>query len=214
LSSNIISKVQELEKRHNLLADNLIDAIWVLDIETRKFEYITPSIEKISGYKAQEYEKKDIKDYMVPESYKQLVELLKLLKGYFASGKMDVKKLDLEFNHKDGSTYWVEIRAKVVQDDDKSLKIMGITRDITEKKKSEIDQSELVVKLNKALEEKEKLINEIKTLKGLLPICSGCKRIRDENDKWWPLDFYITKQTESELTHTVCPDCVNVIYNK
>ena len=97
MPNSVIAKVQELEKKHNLLADNLIDAIWILDLETKKYEYMTPSIEKISGYKAKHYINTYIKDHLKPESYKKLVEMLKLQKGYFVSGKAEVKKLDLEF---------------------------------------------------------------------------------------------------------------------
>jgi PAS domain S-box-containing protein len=213
LPKSVIDKVQELEKKHNLLADNLIDAIWILDLETKKYEYMTPSIEKISGYNSHYYINTEIKDHLKPESYRKLVELLKIQKGYFISGKTEVKKLELEFNHQKGHSYWIEIRSKIVQDHDNTLKAMGISRDITDTKKSEQVQNELVNKLNKALEEKEKLIQEIKVLSGLLPICSGCKRIRDENNNWWPLDYYVTKQTKSEMTHTVCPDCKIVIYS-
>jgi PAS domain S-box-containing protein len=210
----VIARVQELEKKHNLLADNLIDAIWILDLETKKYEYMTPSIEKISGYNANYYMNTDIKNHLEPESYRKLVEMLKIQKGYFISGKTEVRKLELEFIHQKGHPYWIEIRSKIVQDEDNSLKAMGISRDITDTKKIEQDQNELVQKLNKALEEKEKLLQEIKVLSGLLPICSGCKRIRDENNKWWPLDYYVTKQTKSELTHTVCPDCKSVFYSE
>jgi hypothetical protein len=47
---------------------------------------------------------------------------------------------------------------------------------------------------------------------GLLPICSGCKRIRDESGKWWPLDAYVKARTEAEFTHTICSDCKDVFY--
>ena len=57
------------------------------------------------------------------------------------------------------------------------------------------------------------LLKEIKVLRELLPICSGCKRIRDEIGKWWPLDAYVKKHTDSEFTHTVCPDCKDVFYS-
>ena len=64
-----------------------------------------------------------------------------------------------------------------------------------------------------ALAEKESLLKEVKLLKGLLPICSGCKRIRDENGRWWPLDAYVKARTEAELTHTICADCQDVFYS-
>ena len=56
------------------------------------------------------------------------------------------------------------------------------------------------------------LLKEIKVLQELLPICSGCKRIRDEEGKWWPFDLYVKEKTEADLTHTMCNDCEEVFY--
>ncbi len=47
MSKSLKEKIKQLEKKHRIIADNLIDAIWSLDVETLKFDYITPSIEKI-----------------------------------------------------------------------------------------------------------------------------------------------------------------------
>jgi hypothetical protein len=63
-----------------------------------------------------------------------------------------------------------------------------------------------------ALAEKERLLKEMKILKALLPICSGCRRIRDDYGKWWPLELYVREHTDSSFSHTICPDCKDVIY--
>jgi PAS domain-containing protein len=51
MSKRLKDKIEQLEEKHRVIADNLIDAIWTLDVETQKFDYITPSIERISGYR-------------------------------------------------------------------------------------------------------------------------------------------------------------------
>jgi hypothetical protein len=53
----------------------------------------------------------------------------------------------------------------------------------------------------------EKAISEVKTLKGLLPICASCKRIRDDQGYWNQLETYIDKHSEATFTHGICPDC-------
>ncbi len=93
-----------------------------------------------------------------------------------------------------------------------NVKIVGLTRDITKRKEAEIEKNKLIQELESALEQKETLLKENKILKGLLPICSGCKRIRDKSDKWWPLDAYVEKATEAKLTHTICLDCKEAFY--
>lgn len=53
----------------------------------------------------------------------------------------------------------------------------------------------------------EKLAHEVKVLHGLLPICSVCKKIRDDQGKWKQLEVYIRDHSEANFTHGVCPDC-------
>lgn len=50
MTTKFKKQIEELEKKHRYVSDNLIDAIWTVDVETMKFEYITGSIEKISGF--------------------------------------------------------------------------------------------------------------------------------------------------------------------
>jgi hypothetical protein len=53
-----------------------------------------------------------------------------------------------------------------------------------------------------------KLAREVSLLEGLLPICSFCKKIRDQNDQWQVLEKYITDRTAASFTHGICPDCL------
>jgi hypothetical protein len=56
------------------------------------------------------------------------------------------------------------------------------------------------------------LAREVKALKGLLPICSFCKKIRIKNSTWIPIEKYIDEHSEVELTHGFCPDCMREHY--
>jgi hypothetical protein len=58
--------------------------------------------------------------------------------------------------------------------------------------------------------ELEKSIAEIKTLRGFLPICASCKKIRDDYGLWTRVEEYISKHTEAEFSHGLCPDCFNL----
>jgi len=55
--------------------------------------------------------------------------------------------------------------------------------------------------------ELEKAIDEIKVLKGILPICSYCKKIRDDEGEWDVLESYIQSHSDAKLSHGVCPEC-------
>ena len=153
-----------------------------------------------------------VTDRLTPESLKEVATILADERKRFEKGIKGIRKLELELIHKDGSYYWIEVKARFIKDTDKPLKIIGVSRDITERKKVEHKQNELIKQLGEALAEKDRLLKEVKVLRGLLPICSGCKRIRDEKGRWWPLDAYVRDRTEAKLTHTICPDCDEVYY--
>ncbi|MCG8572704.1 MAG: cache domain-containing protein [Spirochaetes bacterium] len=54
--------------------------------------------------------------------------------------------------------------------------------------------------------------SEVKQLKGLLPICSNCKKIRDDEGYWSQIETYISKRSAAEFSHGICPDCAKKIY--
>lgn len=53
---------------------------------------------------------------------------------------------------------------------------------------------------------------EIKKLKEMIPICSHCKKIRDDDGYWKGVEQYISEHTDSSFSHGICPDCVKIIY--
>jgi DNA-binding response OmpR family regulator len=54
--------------------------------------------------------------------------------------------------------------------------------------------------------------HEIKTLRGILPTCAHCKRIRDHEGTWHTLESYLTEHTEARFSHGICPDCIPVYF--
>ncbi len=63
------------------------------------------------------------------------------------------------------------------------------------------------VALEQAVRERDSALAEVRTLRGLLPICSYCKAIRDEKSNWMRLEAYIATYSKAELSHGICPDC-------
>lgn len=60
--------------------------------------------------------------------------------------------------------------------------------------------------------ELEKALSEIKVLTGLLPICTTCKKIRDDQGYWNNLESYIHSRSEVQFSHGICPDCAKELY--
>ncbi len=60
----------------------------------------------------------------------------------------------------------------------------------------------------------EKALSEIKKLAGMLPICSSCKKIRDDKGYWNQIETYIKERSEAEFSHGICPECSDKLYGK
>ncbi len=80
-----------------------------------------------------------------------------------------------------------------------------IITDITLRKKTEEQRDKLISDLKKSLA-------EVKILKGILPICASCKKIRDDKGYWNQVESYIHDHTDAEFSHSICPECVKKLY--
>jgi sigma-B regulation protein RsbU (phosphoserine phosphatase) len=58
------------------------------------------------------------------------------------------------------------------------------------------------------------LLDKVKTLSGLLPICASCKKIRDDKGYWQNIETYIRERSDTEFTHGYCPECAKKLYPK
>jgi hypothetical protein len=68
--------------------------------------------------------------------------------------------------------------------------------------------------LQKTVENLEKALKEVKTLRGIVPICSFCKKIRNDQGYWDQVEVYVTQHTEANFSHGVCPECMKIHYEK
>ncbi len=80
-----------------------------------------------------------------------------------------------------------------------------LRREIEVRKQSEQVREKLIVKLRNAIE-------EIKTLRGIIPICSSCKKIRDDKGLWSQIEQYLKNHSDAEFSHSICPDCAKRLY--
>jgi DNA-binding response OmpR family regulator len=65
----------------------------------------------------------------------------------------------------------------------------------------------LQMELRRRVEELEQAMTQVQQLRGLLPICVHCKKIRDDQNYWHQVENYISAHTEAEFTHSICPSC-------
>jgi phosphoserine phosphatase RsbU/P len=71
---------------------------------------------------------------------------------------------------------------------------------------------EMRFQLNEKVEELSQALAEVRTLKGIVPICANCKNVRDDQGYWNRVETYLNEHTEADFTHAVCPDCMKRLY--
>jgi CheY-like chemotaxis protein len=73
---------------------------------------------------------------------------------------------------------------------------------------------EIAALKDKSFKREQELKQEINLLKGFLPICASCKRIRDDKGYWEQIELYISKRSEAEFSHGICPECRDELYGE
>jgi methyl-accepting chemotaxis protein len=102
--------------------------------------------------------------------------------------------------HRAEQMVWQEKLEKKVKEQTEHL-----TTEIEERKRAEAEKENLIAELQEAL-------SKVKTLSGLLPICSSCKNIRDDSGYWKQIESYIGDHSEAEFSHSICPECAKKLY--
>lgn len=191
--------LRKSEEKYKLLAEHSADIIYKLNIETEQYSYISPSIKRVLGYTAEEGLSLTSQDTVTTESYiKQRDRLFEAISNH----QMDPAVLELEAVHKDGHTLPVETHATILLDAQGSpVEILGVVRDISKRKEMQAEREKLIEHLQEALK-------EIKALRGILPLCSFCKRVRDDRGYWEQVDVYLQKYSLVDISHSICPKCV------
>ncbi len=107
--------------------------------------------------------------------------------------------------HLDGSPFDAEVSLNKIELNGISY-LQAIVRDNTERKRAEAEREKIIWELQQA-------IDNIKALSGLIPICSSCKKIRDDKGYWNQLEKYIIEHTDAQFTHGICPECAEKFYS-
>ena len=212
MHETIETKIARYEKQHKIIEKSIVDVIWVVDIEEMAIAYISPSIEALTGYTADEIRRIAVADRLAPRSAEKALAHLSEGHRKFKLGKSIKRKVELELQHKNGAPLWVEVTAKFFTDDHGRTQLFGAMRNISKRRAIEMERDGLLRKLEEALSHQKVLEAENQMLRGLLPICSGCKMIRDENGKWWAVEEYVAMHSEADFSHTICPPCRQRIY--
>jgi PAS domain S-box-containing protein len=153
------------------------------------------------GYTAQEVIGQPIWKFTAePEKVKRIFE------AKIAADLMPGQAFERIYRRKDGTTLIVIAEDRLLKNEKGG--IIGIRttiQDITDRKRAQEEREKLIQELQDALA-------SIKRLRGLLPICASCKKIRDDKGYWNQIESYIRDHSEAEFSHGICPECFKKLY--
>jgi len=143
------------ERKYRLLADNIHDVIFVLDMNL-KYTYISPSVKILRGYEPEEILKQQsIEQTLTPSSQNLAMRTFSEIMELERSERRDInisRTLELEMRRKDGTTVWTEVKFSFIRDEDqRPVSIVGLTRDITECNQDEVKLQQTIDSLRKSV---------------------------------------------------------------
>lgn len=191
------SEIQHLREA----MDHVPAYVYMKDSQFR-YVYANRLTLELFGCAAEELIGCDDTRFFPPDTVKRLQEVdLRVFAGEQTSEEIDVA--DAGTNRR---VYW-EVKTPIYVEPERKTVwgLLGISTDITDRKRAEEEQDKLVEELQKAL-------LEVKTLRGFLPICSHCKKIRDDKGYWNQIESYISNNSEAVFSHGICEECAEKHY--
>jgi PAS domain S-box-containing protein len=181
--------VHELEDR---FFANSIDMLCFLDFNGY-FKRVNPAWERTLGFTRAELMSRPFIEFVHPDDRERT-----LRQNAQVRGGGQALAFENRYLCKDGSYRWFRWNAAP---DIATQYIYSVARDVTASKQTELEREQLVRELQEA-------IAEVKSLQAILPICSYCRKIRDDENYWHTVETYISHHTNSRFSHSICPSCM------
>lgn len=186
------------------------DTIWYWDLETGEIKLDENWVKKL-GYDPNTF--KFTFEWWNNSVSKDSIHVFKKALSDYLEGRKTHYEIEYQIRTKSGNWIWVWAIGKCIEykKDGSPLKFIGTHRDITRIKVNEQKLLELTENLESKVKERteqlKKALNEIKSLRGIIPICSYCHKIRDDKGSWSQLEKYICEHSDASFSHGVCPEC-------
>jgi len=132
--------LRDSEEHYRLIAENTSDVIWLMDVASGRFIYVSPSVERLRGFRAEELQGQEVRNVLMAESHNLVSEVLPSRITKFQAGdeSMRITTRELDQLRKDGSIVSSEMVTTLIADEKGQVTmILGVNRDITERKRVE-----------------------------------------------------------------------------
>ncbi len=194
-------KLKQSENKFKSFAEQSLTGVYLL--RNGDFKYVNPKFAQIFGYTTEECLGKMFFPKLVyPKDLSKVKEQIEKRE----TGKVETVQYTFRGLKKSGEIIYLEIFGSSVVIDNK-LSALGTILDISDRKLAEQEREKLVCDLQKALK-------DVKQLSGLIPICSNCKKIRDDKGYWNQIEKYISEKSDVEFSHGICSECSDELYGK
>ena len=137
LRLQFIADIQRSEKKYRLLAENISDVIWIYNLTTKAFKYISPSVYQLRGVRAEDALNESLADSLTPESLNQIENAIPKRIEQFVNGHSEIFRDEVQQYCSDGHIIWIEIITRFQYGEDKTIEALGVSRDITRRKQDE-----------------------------------------------------------------------------
>ncbi|MBL8063202.1 MAG: PAS domain S-box protein [Anaerolineales bacterium] len=169
--------LKKSEQLYRLLAERIADVVWVLDMTTMKFKYVSPSVENLLGYTAEEIMDMSMEDFVIAESLAEIQAASPDRVRNFLNGDLAaIRQIDqMQQRHKNGSIVTVEVSSTFVLNAMSELEAIGVSRDITRRKQVE----EELRLTNKSLELAHKELRQMFEYEQVLARTDGLTKLNN-----------------------------------
>jgi two-component system, cell cycle sensor histidine kinase and response regulator CckA len=142
------------EQRYRLLAENIKDIIWIVNLDTLRFTYVSPSVESIRGFTPEEAMELGLEKTLSPDSLENITKALAeelSREGDVNADSERSRTMEVQHSCKDGSYAWAEATMTFIRNEEGlPVEILGVSRDIAERKRAEKEAVELSAQLQRA----------------------------------------------------------------
>jgi len=198
-------KLERSRRKISMLLGNMPGMAYkCLFDESFSMLYVSRGAFKLTGYKPEELIHNRVLafDKLIHEDDRKTVR--KTVEE--ASGKKKSFSITYRILTADRKEKWVWDQGQFLGHGKNNTPVMeGFLTDVTDAKKLENDYQ-------KAISELQDALSEIKVLRGIIPICSSCKQIRDDKGGWNQIEAYIKEHSDAEFSHGLCPDCARIMF--